>query len=89
MSAIFSSSSFSSSDFLQLGIDLFKRFGGHFFIERSEDGFALGGRQIFENVGQLRGVNVGQPLVLDAQLDAARGVGLDDIDKLPGNGARG
>ena len=33
-------------------------------------------------------MNIGQPLVLDAQLHAPRRVGLDHVDKLPGNGAR-
>ena len=74
--------------FLQLGLDFFESLGGHFFVERGEDGLALGGRQIFKNVGQFGGVNVGQPLVLDAQLDAPRRIGLNDVDKLPGNGAR-
>ena len=68
-------------------LDLFQSLGGHLFIEGGEDGLAFGRRQIFKNVGQVRGVDAGQTLVLDAQLDASRGIGLNDIDKLPGNGA--
>jgi serine/threonine-protein kinase RsbW len=33
-------------------------------------------------------VNIRQALVLDAQFDATRRIGLDDVDELPGNGAR-
>ena len=73
---------------LQLGLDLFKRLGGHFFIERGEHGFALGRCKVFKNVRQLRGVHVGQPFVLNAQLDAARRVHLDHVDKVPGNSVR-
>jgi hypothetical protein len=73
---------------LQLGLDLFQSLGGHLLVERGEDGLALGGRQIFQNVGQLGGVDAGEALVFDAQLDAPRGIGLNDIDKLPGNSAR-
>jgi hypothetical protein len=72
---------------LQLGLDLFESLGGHLFVERGEDGLALGRRQIFQNVGQVGGVHLGQPLVLDAQLDAPRRIDLDDVDKLPGNAA--
>jgi hypothetical protein len=74
---------------LQLGLDLFEGLGGHLFVERGEDGLALGGGQVFENIGQVGGVHLGQPLVLDAQLDAARRIDLDDVDKLPGNAAEG
>jgi len=73
---------------LQPGLDLFESLGGNFLVERGEDGLALGGGEVFKDVGQFRGVNVGQPLVLDAQLNAPRWIGFNDIDKLPGNGAR-
>src|SRR5580658_7886570 len=33
-------------------------------------------------------MNAGQPLVLDAQLDAPRRIWLNNVDKLPGDGAR-
>ncbi len=72
-----------------MGLDLFEGLGGHLFVERGEDDLALGGGQVFENIGQVGGVHLGQPLVLDAQLDAAGGIDLDDIDKLPGDAAEG
>jgi hypothetical protein len=70
MSAIFSSSSFSRSAF---------------FIQRSEDSFALGRSQIFQNVRQFRRMHIRQPFVLDAQLDAPRRIHLDHVHKMPGN----
>ena len=72
---------------LQLGLDLFQGFGGHFFVQRGKHRLALGRRQIFKNLGQVGGVHLGQPLVLDAQLHAPRRVHLDHVHKLPGNAA--
>jgi hypothetical protein len=79
----------SSSDFLQLGIDLFERLRRHFLVQRGEDGFALGRRQIGEDFGQFGGVHFAQALVLDLELDAPRRVDLDHVDKLPRNAVRG
>lgn len=73
----------------QPGGNLLKGVGGDLFIERGKDGLPLGRGQVFENLGELRGVHLGQPFVFDAQLDAAGGVNLDDIDKLPGDAAGG
>ena len=53
-----------------------------------KDRLALGGSQFLQNVGQFRWVNAGQPLMLDAQLDPPRRIGLNYVDKLPGNCAR-
>ena len=46
---------------LHLGIDLFQRLGGHFFRQRLEDGFALGRRQLFQNVGNIGRMQLGEP----------------------------
>ncbi len=70
---------------LQLGLDLLEGLGGHLFVERGEDGFAFGGSEVFEDVGQIGGVHLGEALVLDAQLDAAGRIDLDDVDELPWN----
>ena len=72
---------------MQAGLDLFESLGGHFFIERGEDDLALGGGQVFKNVSQVGGVHLAQPLILDAQLDAAGGIDLDNVNKLPRNAA--
>ena len=72
---------------LQLWFDFLQRLGGHFFIERSEDRLSLGRSQVFEDLGQVGGVHLGQPFVLDAQLHPTRRVDFDDVDKLPGNAA--
>src|SRR5208337_1731901 len=72
---------------LQAGLDLFESFRGHIFVKRSKDDLAFGGRQVFENIGQVGGVHLGQPFILDAQLDAAGRINLDDVNKLPGNAA--
>ena len=74
---------------LQLGIDFLERLGGDFLIERGKDGFAFGWSKVFEDLGQVGGVHLAEPLVFDAQLDAARRIDFDDVDKLPGNAARG
>ena len=43
---------------LQLGLHLLQGLGRHFFIERGEHRFALGGRQVFQNFGQVRGMHL-------------------------------
>ena len=61
--------------------------GGDFFVEGLEDGFALGRRQVFHDVGDVGGMQLRQAVERDLQLDPARGIGLDQIDELPGNHA--
>jgi len=58
-------------------MDLFQRVRRHFFVQSFEDCFTLRGCEFFHDVGNVGGVQSREPLVLDAQLDAARRVGLD------------
>ena len=55
------------------------------FIERGDDGLALGSGNVFHDVREVRGVEVLELLVGDAQLDAAQGVRLDQVDEFPAN----
>jgi hypothetical protein len=75
--------------FLNVGFDLFEGLGSGLFVESTENGLALIGGEIFDDVGDIRGVKFGQTFVGRLQLDAASGIGLDEIDKAPGNGAEG
>ena len=72
---------------LDLGIDFLESFGGDIFVEGAEDGFALVGSEVFDDVGDVGGMERGQAFVRDFELDAARGIGFDEIDKTPGDGA--
>ena len=75
--------------FLDSGLDFFQRLGGGFLIQGLENCLALIGREIFHDVGNVGRVQLGQAFVRDLQLHAAGGIGLDKIDKIPGNTARG
>ena len=69
--------------FLETRIYFFERVRGYFFIERDKDRFALGRRQIFENVRQIGRVHVREAFMFDLQLDPARWIDFDQIDKFP------
>jgi len=74
---------------LNSGIDFFQSFRGDIFVESAEDGLAFVGCEVFDNIGDVGGMELGQPVVRNLQLDAASGIGLDEIDESPGDGARG
>ena len=73
---------------LHLGIDLLQGFGGDLFVEGLEDGFALGWGQVLDNVGDVGGMQLGQAIERDLQLDAAGGINLDEVNKFPRNHPR-
>ena len=68
---------------LDVGIDLFERLGGDLLVDRLEHRFALGRREILDDVGDVGRVQLRQALVGDLQLDAPRRIGLEQIDELP------
>ena len=74
--------------FLNAGLNFFESLGGDIFVERAEDGFTLVGSKVFDDVGDVGGMECGQAFVRDFEFDAARGIGFDEIDKTPGDGAR-
>ena len=49
----------------------------------------LVGRQFLDNIGDVGRMQFGQSLVGNLQLNPPRGVGLNQIDEVPGNAARG
>ena len=57
------------------------------FVESFEHGFAFVGREIFDDVGNVGGMQLGQAIVRNLELDAAGGIGLDEVDEDPRNGA--
>ena len=73
---------------LDLRIELFQRLGGDFLVDRFEHRFALGRGQVLDDVGDVRRMHLRETLVLDLQLDAARRVGLEEIDEVPRDDAR-
>ncbi len=73
---------------LNFWFEFLEGFGGYVFIERLENCLALVGSQIFHDVGDVGGMQLGQAFVRDFQLHAARWIGLDEIDEVPGNGTR-
>ena len=74
---------------LDAGLNFFESLGGDFFVEGAEDGFALVGSEVFDDVGDVSRMEGGQAFVSDLELDAARGIGFDQVDKTPGDGAWG
>ena len=88
MSAARSLSSDSTIDTWTFGIEFLERLGGDFLVDRLEHGFALGRRQIFDDVRDVGRVELREPFVDDLQLDAARRIGLEQIDVLPRDDAR-
>ena len=68
---------------LDVGFDLLERLGCHFFVDRLEDRLTLGGSEILDDVGDVRGVQLRQPLVGDLQLHPPRRIRLQQIDELP------
>ena len=73
---------------LDVGVDLLERFGRDLLVDRLEHRFALGRRQVLDDVGDVGRVQLGEAFVGDLQLDAARRIGLEQIDELPRDDAR-
>ena len=73
---------------LDAGIDFLERLRGDLLVDRLEHRFALGGREVLDDVGDVGRVKLREAFVGDLQLDAARRVGLEKIDELPGDHAR-
>ena len=73
---------------LNFGFDLLQRLGRRLFVQRLKHGLALVGRQIFDDVGDVGGVQLGKAFMGDLQLHPPRWIGLDHIDKIPRNAAR-
>src|SRR5439155_5035779 len=57
--------------------------GGNVFVQSLEDGFTFVGRKVFDNIGNVGRVQLGQTLVGNLELYSTRGIGLDEIDELP------
>ena len=73
---------------LDVGIELLERLGGDFLVDRFEHRLALGRRQIFDDVRDVGGVQLREAAIGDLQLDAARRIGLEQVDVLPRDDAR-
>ncbi len=73
---------------LNPGLNLFERLGCNIFVKGAEDRFALIGGKVFDDVRDVGGMKRGQAFVRNLEFDAARGIGFDEVDKTPGNGAR-
>ncbi len=54
---------------------------------RDEEGLALGGGEVLEDVGDVGGVHLREAVLLDLEADAAGGVALDEVDEVPGDDA--
>lgn len=48
---------------------------------------ALGGSQLFEDVGDVRGVHLREAVLLDLQADAAGWITVDKVDEVPRDNA--
>jgi hypothetical protein len=72
---------------LDVRLDFFESLGGDIFVEGAEDGFAFVGSEVFDDVGDVGGMELGQAFVRDLEFDAASGIGFDEIDETPGDGA--
>lgn len=71
--------------FLEFGFDLLEGLGRGLLVERGEEYLSLCGGQFFEDVGDVRRVHLGEPVLIDLQANAAGGV--DEVDEVPGNRA--
>ena len=73
---------------LHLGFNLFERLGSSFLVQSLEDGLALVGSQILNDVGDVGGMQFGEAIVRNLELYPARRISLDHVDEVPGNIAR-
>ena len=48
---------------LNLGINLFESLGGNVFVESAENGFTLVGSEVFDDVRDIGGMELGQAVV--------------------------
>ncbi len=74
---------------LRPGVQLFERAGRDLFIERLENGLALGRRQILDDVRDIGRVERRKPLIGDLELHTAGWIALEEIDEMPRNDPRG
>ncbi len=61
--------------------------GGGFFVERGDDALALGGGEFFHHLREIGGMEIFEFFMRDAELDATKGIRLDEIDEFPADGA--
>jgi hypothetical protein len=73
---------------LHVGVELLERLGGDLLVDGLEHRFALGRRQVLDDVGDVGGMELREAPVGDLQLHPARGVGLEQVDELPRDDAR-
>src|SRR6201996_9301298 len=73
---------------LNLWLNLFERFGGGLLGKAGENGLALGGCEFFEDVRDVRRVQLGEAFLAYLEADAARGIAVDDVDAAPGDESR-
>jgi hypothetical protein len=70
-------------------VELGENGGGGFLVEGGDDALTLGGGELFHHLGEVGGVEVLEFLVGDPELNAAEGIGLDEVDEFPANRALG
>ena len=70
-------------------VELGQCFGRRFLVERFDDGVALAGGELFDDVRQVGRMDPLKLVAGDAQFDASQRIGLDKVNELPGKlGAR-
>src|SRR4029079_7519408 len=73
---------------LDFGLDFLQGSGGYILIQGLKHSLAFVGSQIFDDIGDVRGVQPGQALVGDLELYPAGGIGFDEVNEVPGYAAR-
>ena len=73
---------------LYLGLDFLQGSGCHFLIQGLKHRLAFVRSQVFDDIGDVGGVQSGQALVGNLELYPAGGIGLDQVNEVPGNAAR-
>ena len=73
---------------LHPGLDLFQGLGGSFLIQSLKHSLPLIGRQLLHDVSDIGRMQLGEAVMRNVELYPARGIGLDDVHKSPGDGAR-
>ncbi len=66
---------------LQLGLNFFERLGRNLLIKALEERLPLGRSQIFQDVGEIGRVHLGEAILIDLEANTAGGI--DQVDKLP------
>jgi hypothetical protein len=74
---------------LNPGFDLFESLGCNIFIQGAEDSLTLVGSKVFDDIGNVGGMQRGQAFVRNLEFNAACGISFDEVSSNTWRAARG